>query len=49
MKSGKTISNPQENGEVQWRKIGEVKKELTEFPERFYPMHLLTLRKYLKI
>ena len=47
--SGEIICNPKENEGVQWRKIEEVRKELTEFPEKFYPMHLLTLKKYLKI
>lgn len=43
---GEIINNPNENGNVQWRKVQEVRKELIDFPEHFYPMHLLTLRKY---
>lgn len=44
---GTIISNSNENGEVQWKRVKDVQKELNEFPEHFYPMHLLTLRKYI--
>ena len=45
---GEISSNAEENESVQWRDAEEVEKELKEFPERFYPMHLLTLKKYYK-
>ena len=43
---GKLISNPKENEMLQWRDVREVERELEKYPERFYPMHLLSLKKY---
>ncbi|MST67932.1 NUDIX domain-containing protein [Lachnospiraceae bacterium BSM-380-WT-5A] len=43
---GEIVNNVIENEMVQWKNVKEVQKELMEFPEHFYPMHILTLKKY---
>lgn len=43
---GEIIGNSAENDQVQWKAVEEAEKELREFPEHFYPMHILTLKKY---
>jgi len=44
---GEIHDNALENENVQWCKVENIRNQIINKPESFYPMHILTLKKYL--
>jgi hypothetical protein len=43
---GRALIRSEESRNIRWMRLAEVKALLEACPERFYPMHLTTLRRY---
>ncbi|WP_425448317.1 NUDIX hydrolase [Dethiothermospora halolimnae] len=46
---GQTLSETNETKNIRWISLNDLKKLLDENINKFYPMHVITLKKYIKI